>query len=293
MQFVHYWIIPVISGLVWLATLLALFLYWVVNTHETIYPSMESGQTIAFISDVGASNLKPLFVTGSILTTVLLDVSFIADRVLRHKARLVPNTTLNQKIASGLSIFFALIGTIGLTFLSGFDTAHYPRLHDIFLILFIGGYVLSAICLCWEFYRLSRKYHQHRILRISFWIKLTFVIVELALAIGFLTLNNGSSRNQAAYLEWILALIFSFYVFSFAIDLWPAVPTKDGRRYDLRPMTRLEMEEAVQRGSFADAAAARRPVNILDSERTLTNYAPRPSVLAPTHKKPRGAAENF
>lgn len=120
---------------------------------------MEQGQTIAYISDVGASDLKPLFVVGSVLTTVFLDASFIADRILRHKGRLVPNASLGEKILSGLSIAFALIGTIGLTFLSGFDTYRYPRLHDVFLVLFIAGYLVSALFLCWEFQRLGKSKH--------------------------------------------------------------------------------------------------------------------------------------
>ena len=150
-------IFPFISGLVWLGTLLGLFLHWSIDTSERRYASEQDGQTIAYISDVGASELKPLFVVGCILTTVFLDASFIADRLLRHKGRLVPNTTLAEKVLSGVSIFFAFVGTIGLTFLSGFDTLRYPRLHNVFLVLFIGGYLISAILLCVEFLLLGRS----------------------------------------------------------------------------------------------------------------------------------------
>jgi hypothetical protein len=116
---------------------------------------MQGDQTIAYISDVGASELKPLFVAGCIITTIFLDLSFGSDRWLRHKGRLVPNTSRGEKILSALTIVFAMIGTVGLTFLSGFDTAHYPKLHDIFLLLFIGGYLISAIFICWEYQRLG------------------------------------------------------------------------------------------------------------------------------------------
>jgi uncharacterized membrane protein YdcZ (DUF606 family) len=148
---------PIFGGLVWLATLLALLLYWVVNAHETHYSSMDETQTIAYISDVGASTLKPLFIVGCVLTTVLLDLSFGADRWLRHKGRLTPNTTTGEKVLAGLTIGFAVVGTAGLILLSVFDTARYPRLHDIFLLLFIAGYVLSAIFICWEYQRLGMR----------------------------------------------------------------------------------------------------------------------------------------
>ncbi len=130
----------------WLATLLGLLLYWVINTGMVHYDSMQEGQNIAYISDVGASTLKPLFVTGCIITTIFLDLSFAADRWLRHRGRLVPNVSASEKILFGLGIVAAIVGTIGLTCLSGFDTAHYPKLHDIFLVLFIGMYKTSPSC---------------------------------------------------------------------------------------------------------------------------------------------------
>jgi hypothetical protein len=138
-----------------LGTLMGLLIYWNVDTDRMIYSSMGEGQTIAYISDVGAAYLKPLFITGCVITTVFLDVSFGADRWLRHKGRLVPNTTRTERVLSGLTIAFALVGTAGLILLSIFDTARHPRLHDIFLLLFMAGYILSAIFICWEYQRLG------------------------------------------------------------------------------------------------------------------------------------------
>jgi len=148
-------VLPIISGVVWLATLLTMLVYWVVATSRTHYESMADNQAIAYISDVGASNLKPLFVAGCCVTTVTLDLSFGADRWLRHKGRLVPNTTVGEKVLSGLTIAFAVVGTAGLILLSVFDTLRHKMLHDVFLLLFIAGYVLSAIFICWEYQRLG------------------------------------------------------------------------------------------------------------------------------------------
>ncbi|KAK4229830.1 Frag1/DRAM/Sfk1 family-domain-containing protein [Podospora fimiseda] len=221
-----WWIYPILAGTIWLATLLALLLYWIIQTNRTHYPSMDITQRIAYISDVGAATLKPLFITGCVLTTILLDISFLSDRWLRHKGRLVPNTTRGEKILSGLTILFAVIGTTGLILLSVFDTARHPREHNVFLLLFIAGYVLSAVFICWEYQKLGQHYRSHRILRTSFWIKLTFVIIEILLAIAFVSCTFTKHYNAGAVLEWIIAFIFSAYVFSFAVDLYPAVKTK-------------------------------------------------------------------
>lgn len=118
---------------------------------------MSPGQSLAYISDVGAQELKPLFVTGCVLTTVLLDTSFILDRWLRHRGRLVPEYSRAEKALNYTTIAFAIIGTIGLSFLSGFDTMRYPRLHLIFLLLFIVGYLVSALLICIEYQRLGKR----------------------------------------------------------------------------------------------------------------------------------------
>jgi len=116
---------------------------------------MKPNQTIAYISDVGAENLKPLFIAGSCVTTIFLDLSFLSERWLRHRGRLARNTSLIEKVLSGLSMGFALIGTAGLILLSIFDTKRHHTLHDIFLLLFIAGYVISAVFICWEYQRLG------------------------------------------------------------------------------------------------------------------------------------------
>ena len=183
---------------------------------------MESNQGIAYISDVGATELKPLFIAGSCVTTIFLDASFAADRWLRHRGTLVPNTTVAEKVLSSIAIVAAVGGTVGLICLSIFDTVHYPTRHNAFLALFIAGYIISAIFLCAEYQRLGAKNREERVLAISFWIKLAFILVEIALAVVF-GVCNKMARNVAAIVEWVIALIFTFWVLSFLVDLLPAV----------------------------------------------------------------------
>jgi hypothetical protein len=57
-----------------------------------------------------------------------------------------------------------------------------------------------------------------------------FIIVEIALCIAFGVLGDRKRYNPAAVVEWTIALIFTFYVWSFAIDFIPAVRTAHYRR---------------------------------------------------------------
>ena len=273
-------VFPVISGLCWLGMLLGLLISWNVDGRPH-YPSMENDQAIAYISDVGADKLKPLFIAGSCVTTIFLDLSFLSERWLRHWGRLAANVSTIEKVLSGLSMAFALLGTTGLILLSIFDTRSHHTLHDIFLLLFIVGYVVSAIFICWEYQRLGAstslfptlskavelmalEYREHRILRASFWIKLAFILIEIVLAVAFAACNFRKAWNAAGILEWAIAFIFTFYVFSFFIDLLPATQTKRGRKFPTGPQaTQMQMEENDQ---YGQGPAGR---NTVDSQRTL------------------------
>jgi hypothetical protein len=98
----------------------------------------------------------------------------------------------------------------------------------------------------------KKKDHKtHRVLHISFYIKLVFVLVEIVLAIAFASCNFTKAQNAAAVLEWLIAFIFSFYVFSFYVDLYPAVRTRHAggagfksRDPAVRRAADREMEEA-------------------------------------------------
>jgi len=212
--------LPLISAAAWLSTLLAMLLKWVTDGSPH-YPSMTPTQNIAYISDIGAQYLKPLFIAGSVVTVVTLDAAIMAERWLRHRGILIKNTSTSEKVLSGLAIVCAIAGAAGLILLSIFDTLRHPKLHDSFLLLFIGGYVLSAIFTCAEYQRLGKAVRGHRVLRVSFWIKLAFIIVEIVLAVCFVGLTFTKHQQQGAVFEWVIACIFTFWVLSFLVDLLP------------------------------------------------------------------------
>ncbi|KAL4779089.1 Frag1/DRAM/Sfk1 family-domain-containing protein [Aspergillus varians] len=229
MWIISFWVFPVISASMWIAMLGAMLGTWRAQG-SPIYVSMEPGQTIAYISDVGAQGLKPLFIAGSAVTVVFLDLSFISERWLRHSGQLVPNKGWLDKTCAIGSILFSIAGAAGLILLAIFDTVNHSRLHHGFLAMFLVAYLVSAILICIEYLRIGILYRSHhRVLLVSFGIKVFFIVVEIALAIGFGVCgwHQPHRRNQAAVLEWLIALIFTFYVLSFIIDLLPSVRTRN------------------------------------------------------------------
>ncbi|SMR57544.1 unnamed protein product [Zymoseptoria tritici ST99CH_3D1] len=224
---ISYWFLPIFAGCTWLGTLLAMLGRWIAigSPH---YTTMNDTQHIAYISDIGATPWgKPLFIAGSAVTVVVFNLAFLSERWLRHKGRLARNYNWTEKILNICALIAAIAGACGLILLTIFDTKRYPNIHVAMLCLFIGGYIVSAIFICAEYQRLGIHYRQYSILAASFWIKLAFIFIEVALVIAFGIMSNQSHWNRAAVLEWTISLVYIFYVWSFFIDFLPAVKTKD------------------------------------------------------------------
>lgn len=98
----------------------------------------------SYISDVGAHELKPLFISMGAASVITFDLVFILERYLRHSGRLHPNTSWMQKTWSVIAIIGALAGAAGLILLSVFDTWRHPKLHDSFLGLFMSVHSVNV-----------------------------------------------------------------------------------------------------------------------------------------------------
>ncbi|QKX62643.1 uncharacterized protein TRUGW13939_09804, partial [Talaromyces rugulosus] len=262
MWIISFWLLPVISAIVWLAMLIAMLSTWAAQGKPR-YSEMSVDEHVPYISDIGARGLKPLFIAMGSVTVVTLDLAFLAERWMRHSGHLVRNKGRFDKACSIISLFFAAAGAAGLILLTIFDTVRHPSMHRAFLGLFIGGYLISAIFICLEYLRMGIFYRsKYVVLIVSFWIKAIFVVVELALAIAFGVLDKVSKRqNAAAIIEWVISFIFTFYVLSFVIDLLPSVR----RRHHLP-----QGEKGLQMSSRPSASSGALPNNNLTYEEPVT-----------------------
>ncbi|KAF3920673.1 hypothetical protein ABW21_db0207475 [Orbilia brochopaga] len=261
-----WYLFPIFGSLVWVGTLLGLLLDWIV-AGSPHYPSMDSkGQTMAYISDVAAESLKPLFIAGASVTSVCFILSLLGARWLRHRGRIIPNTSLPQKIFSFIAITGAIVGSVGLILLSIFDTKRYKTTHRVFLTVFCAGVLVSAlgtvckfgltlhgtgihirtiVCVLTsshslvEYWRLEKHHRWSRAIRLSFWTKTAFFVVELGLAVAFGVLLHEQKNNPGAVVEWVTALVFTGYLLSFIFDLLPGAKSHTGEFKDvekLRPL---------------------------------------------------------
>ena len=136
--------------------LVIMLVYWVAAGREH-YPSMNDTCTVAYVSDIGGSTLKPLFIGSCTVSAILLNISFVIDRWLRYKAQLCPSKTLFDKVVIVGTILFAVVGTVIWILLSIIDTTSNRLLYRVLLLLFVLGYLLTAGFICWEYRQLSKS----------------------------------------------------------------------------------------------------------------------------------------
>jgi hypothetical protein len=192
-----------------------------------------------------------MFIALSAVTVVTFDLAFIFERYLRHTGKLARNTSAWQKVYSACATIAAIAGAAGLILLTIFDTKRHSKLHNIFLGVFIIGYIVSAIFICWEYQRLGIHYRQHSVLRISFWVKLAFIIFEICLCVAFGVCSKKHIWNVAAVLEWTIAFVYCFFVLSFFMDFLPVILSNGQQSHE------TEMQNAEEGGmrGMGDGAA--------------------------------------
>ncbi|KAK9246209.1 Frag1/DRAM/Sfk1 family-domain-containing protein [Lipomyces tetrasporus] len=252
-HFRFYWILPLASLIVWWAMLVTLMGVWASDGHRR-YPGQDADSHLPYISDIGASGVKPLFIAGDAVQGTLFVLALISERYLRHKGRLERNRYKAEKIMSTFAIIFAIIGQIGLVLLSILDTDRHHHAHVICLGIFVVGIGIASACSFCEFAMLRKKYYEVRWLRFSYIAKLAWFIVALGLAIAFLALLRGSNPNPGAIVEWTLAYWYGLFSIILVFDLLPASKRSQQRERTSGYLFGLDVGAANNTGPSVEAS---------------------------------------
>lgn len=211
----YFVLIPLFAAFIWSSSLLAMLLTWLISGRPKYITTQVA---VVYISDVGASFLKPLFVVACCITGPGLLISLTIERLLRHKGRLPPDLHTYERIFSQLAIVGAFIAMWGLALLSGFDVGRYPTEHMCFLLVFMVGVSLSAIFTVIEFRWLAHDYAEIGKLKTAYIAKAVIGLTLVVLAIVF-GVTLFYAPNVGGVVEWLIAFGFSFYLLTFVYDL--------------------------------------------------------------------------
>lgn len=192
----YFFLVPVIGFIPWYGMLIAMLICWA-GQGRPIYWFMHEPQSVVYISDIGATNLNPLFIAGAGWQGLFLVVTMACEFYQRSgywpfRLRGDVKTSADDRSENGLSlnsmksqysdllessrflmppwytkdernlIFAAfvngLIGELGLLFCSIFTTAKYHRVHIAMVTVFIIFMLLCVCCNIAEYMLMGRHY---------------------------------------------------------------------------------------------------------------------------------------
>lgn len=229
MNFSHFWLVPVCSGIIWWCMLISMLALWSNDGFPSYTWMNHPEQKILYLSDIAAESgfHQSIFIGCSAAQGALFVLALTTETYLRNVGWLRPNHRTWGQICSGVAIGFALVGQLGILFVAIFNTREYHHAHISLLVVFIVFVGISAVCSCVEYYALDRGYVHKRHMIWGFWLKVVWFIVELVMVIVFGSTQHNHV-NVPAVFEWIICFLYPFYHLILAWDLWPAINKSKG-----------------------------------------------------------------
>ena len=196
---------------------------------------------MAFISDIGANALKPLFITGGIITAIALLGTIISVHLVFHRRYARghhgehhgESQPRYKKVFSILSVLFQGVACPCQIFLTVFDNHGYPSVHRLLLFLAFTGTALSAICTSivfwsemWTDPSTSNPTKEDNLRRRSVIASNVNFGIEICLGVVFTVLLRLGFYRVSGIVEWVMAFLFTGYFWAFWGFL--TLPGKEG-----------------------------------------------------------------
>lgn len=233
---VHYYLVPLVALVVWWGMLTAMLICWGVQGRP-VYSFMDEKQNPVYISDVGATNLQPLFISCAGFQAIFFVGSLIMDFVLRKKHKLQPFVLKRQPKLAIASIVCAIIGQLGILFVAIFNTNAFHRVH----ISMVGVFIAFCFFAClFNFFnsfifgnyphRLSPNHEKvifsnHRwgnLYMVSFWFKCFWLVCAAVFACFFGAYMKKDKNSKSAVFEWLISYWYGLLLVMWSMDLFPS-----------------------------------------------------------------------
>lgn len=234
---IHYYIIPLVCMAVWWGMLIAMLVCWSAQGRP-IYAFMGgSYQDPVYISDIGATNLQPLFISCAGFQAIFFEGTLIMELVLRKKRKLQPYVSTKQPKFAITSVVCGAIGQLGILFVSIFNTKNFHSVHLSMVGIFIAFVFFACLFNFFNTFifghypqRLSPdhekvifgQYRWANVYMVSFFLKLLWLVVALVFAILFGVFMKTGKSSLSAIFEWLISFWYGFLLLMWSIDLVPS-----------------------------------------------------------------------
>lgn len=233
----HYYLIPLVALVVWWGMLIALLSCWYLQG-KPIYDFMHGeAQDPVYISDIGATNLQPLFISCVGFQMFFFIGTLVTEFVLRMKRKLQPYISKIQPRFAIVSIVFGVIGQFGILFVAIFKTSKFKKVHLAMMCVFI---VCEFFACLFNFFNSfifgNRPERLHPIFKfvifgkrrwqnlyiVSFGLKMIWLLIAFVLAVLFGYYMKIDERSKSAIFEWTIAFWYGMLLVFWSIDLLPS-----------------------------------------------------------------------
>ena len=227
-------LLPLGAGTTWSITLFALLICWLAEGRPR-YPA-QSNPYVAYISNIGAFRLKPLFIIGAILSSLTLVGTVITVHLTFHQHRNHQRELFSEhrlrytRVFSILACILSLASCPCQICLPIFDNYREPQAHHALLFLALAGTGLTALCTTITFWSEMWPHREEEtpdeIRRRRYIIfSHTLFIVEVVFGICFIAFLWTGRYRVAGILEWVMSFLFTGYFWAFVGFLIPCDPS--------------------------------------------------------------------
>ncbi|KAI5965708.1 uncharacterized protein KGF55_001070 [Candida pseudojiufengensis] len=202
---------------------------------------MSEPQNPVFLSDIGATNLQPLFISCSGFQAIFFVGTLIMGLYLRKKHKIQPYISHHQPRLAIASIICAIIGQLAILFVSIFNTKNFNTVHLSMVGIFIAFIFLACCCDFGVSYifgsrgaKLDPIHHGTvfgksrfaNLYFVSFVAKIIWLIVAIVLAACFGYYMKHGNDSLSARFEWSICFWYGFLLILWSMDLFPSAVRK-------------------------------------------------------------------
>ena len=288
-QVIHYYLIPIVALIVWWGMLIAMLICWGVQGHP-IYSFMNGEyQSPVYLSDIGATNLQPLFISCAGFQAIFFVGTLIAGMFLRKTNRIQPYISYHQPRLAIASIILAIIGQLGILFVSIFNTKNFHSVHLTMVGIFIAFIFFSCCCdfgvsfifgtrpslldpvhetVIFGNGRLSNLYF------LSFVSKIVWLVVAIVFAACFGYYMKHGDDSLSAKFEWCICFWYGFLLVLWSIDMVPSAIRKFRSKHpELYQTNQYDYEKQLVGANWEDDLHnhARNQSSMIDDQPTFVN----------------------
>ncbi|EDK46001.1 conserved hypothetical protein [Lodderomyces elongisporus NRRL YB-4239] len=260
-QVIHYYLIPIIALIVWWGMLIAMLACWGAQGRP-IYKFMNGDyQNPVYLSDIGATNLQPLFISCAGFQGIFFVGTLVVGMYLRKKHKIQPYISHHQPRLAIASIIMAIIGQLGILFVSIFNTKNFHSVHMSMVGIFIAFCFFACCCDFGITYIFGTRGDQldpvHRttvfgtsrrgnLYYIGFWAKIIWILAAICFAAAFGYYMNTGNDSRSARFEWTICFWYGLLLVLWSVDLIPSAVRKYRARHpEIYQTNQLDYEQQV------------------------------------------------